>query len=153
MNQIFLCMAVLAIGSAHASTADDRVISDADALIAARQASMDFQASLIAEIMRAIGNDAEIRPFERTGEAIASRATGLRALFPAGTERGQNTRALPVIWSDRTGFEQAAANLAQAALTMAKAAAAGNRSEFVKAASATNLACAKCHFTYRFVLN
>jgi cobalamin-dependent methionine synthase I len=70
-------------------------------------------------------------------------------LFPEGTERGLNTRALPVVWSDRAGFERAAGNLAGAARRMATAAATDNRPEFAKANLETVAACSTCHMAYR----
>jgi cytochrome c556 len=153
MKKLFLGMAVLAIGGGYAATADDQVGSAADEMIAVRQATMAYQASLISDIMRAIGTDAEIGQFEAAGDAIAEWSARLPDLFPPGTENGHHTRALPAIWSDRAGFERAAADLTKAAETMAKAAAAGDRPAFIKSASVTNLACARCHFTYRFGLN
>jgi cytochrome c556 len=152
MNKLLLSIALLAVGGIHAATADGPV-SAADDLIAARQAGMLIQSSLLADIMRAIGANAEIGSFEDAGEAIAAWSMALPGLFPVGTEHGHSTRALPAIWSDRAGFEQAATNLTQAAQLMAKAAAAGKQSEFIKAFRATSLACAGCHFTYRYGLN
>jgi cytochrome c556 len=153
MSRLLLAIAILAVGSVRAAAPCDTPVAAADEWIATRQAGMAFQASLIADIVRAIGTEAEIAPFAGVGEAIAAWSMALPDLFPVGTERGHGTRALPAVWSDRAGFEQAAASLTQAALTMAKAAGAGDRPAFIKAAGATSLACARCHFTYRFGLN
>jgi cytochrome c556 len=71
------------------------------------------------------------------------------ALFAEGTEHGRNTRALPKVWSDRAGFEKAAANLTEAARRMANAAATDDRVEFAKANLATVAACSVCHMAYR----
>jgi cytochrome c556 len=153
MNRLLLVVALLAVWSIQRGTTQGPASAAADDLIAARQAGMVIQASLIADILRAVGSNADISPFEDAGEAIAAWAVALPDLFSEGTEHGHNTRALPAIWSDRAGFEQAATNLTQSALIMAKAAAANNQFEFIKAFRATNLACAKCHFAYRYGLN
>ena len=123
--------------------------SAADELIAARQANMAAQSSLIDDIMMAIGADADITQFKDAGDAMAALGEAIPDLFAAGTEIGHETRALPRVWSDRTGFEKYAADLVSAAQSMAKAAAADQRPAFVKAYRATFSACSGCHFTYR----
>jgi cytochrome c556 len=150
MNKLLLSIALLAIGRIHGAHADGPM---PDELIAARKASMEAQSSLLAAIMQAIVVNADIRPFAATGEAIATWSRDLLDLFPTGTEAGNDTQARPAVWSDRAGFEKAAANLTEAAQTMAKAAAAGDQAEFIKAYRGTMLACAACHVTYRFGRN
>ena len=71
------------------------------------------------------------------------------ALFPVGTEAGNDTRASPEIWTDRGGFEKAAADVAAAASALSGAAASGDRVGFRAAFRATSLACASCHYAYR----
>jgi cytochrome c556 len=149
MNKLLLSMAILGIMGTYAASADDAPAASADEVIAVRQAGMAVQSSAVAEILQAIGTNADITPFEATGDAMAEWSKGLPGLFPPGTESGQNTQARPAVWSDRAGFENAAANLTKAALAMAKAAAANNQREFINAFRATSLACATCHVTYR----
>jgi cytochrome c556 len=110
---------------------------------------MAIQSSVVASILQAISANVDIVPFEATSDAMAKWSQRLPDLFPPGTDSGHNTQARPAVWSDRAGFEKAAANLTIAAQAMAKAAAAGNQSEFIKAFRATSLACATCHVTYR----
>jgi cytochrome c556 len=149
MNKLLLSMAILAIGGNCGAQADDSQAAAADDLIAVRQAGMAVQSSVVAAILQAIGTNADIMPFAATGDAMAEWSQGLPELFPPGTESGQNTQARPAVWSDRAGFEKAAANLTVAAQAMAKAAAADNQREFINAFRATSLACATCHVTYR----
>jgi cytochrome c556 len=149
MNKLLLGMALLAIGGICGAKADNPPAATADDPIAVRQSGMAMQSSVIAAILQAIGTNADIVPFEAAGDAMAKWSQGLPDLFPPGTESGQNTQARPAVWSDRVGFEKAAANLTVAAQAMAKAAAAGNQAEFIKAFRATSLACATCHVTYR----
>jgi cytochrome c556 len=99
--------------------------------------------------MMAIGADADIVPLKDAADAIEALGMAIPELFPEGTERGLNTRALPAVWSDRAGFERAAGNLAEAARRMATAAATDNRPEFAKANLETVAACSTCHMAYR----
>jgi cytochrome c556 len=149
LSRLLLSIALLAIGSIHGAQADTPPAVTPDELIAARKASMEAQSSRLAAIMQAIVINADIRPFAATGEAIATWGRNLRDLFPAGTEVGNDTQARPAVWSDRAGFEMAAARLTDAAHSLAKAAVGGDQAEFIKAYRGTMLACAACHVIYR----
>jgi cytochrome c556 len=149
MNRLLLSMAILGVGGICGAQADDSQAAATDAVIAVRQAGMAVQSSVVAAILQAIGTNADIMPFAATGDAMAEWSQRLPDLFPPGTESGQNTQARPAVWSDRAGFEKAAASLTVAAQAMAKAAAADNQREFINAFRATSLACATCHVTYR----
>jgi cytochrome c556 len=149
MNKLLLCVALLGMGVIYGARADDPPAMAADDLIATRQADMAIQTSLLEAIMMAIGADADIVPLKDAAGAIEALGMAIPELFPEGTERGHNTRALPPVWSDRAGFEKAAGNLAEAARRMANAAATDNRPEFAKANLATVAACSTCHMAYR----
>lgn len=129
----------------HTVRADDTVNVTGDALIAGRQAGMDLQLALVGSMKRAIEAKADIKPFKDAGEGIAAWGKAIPGLFPAGTDHGHKTRALPVIWSDRAGFEKAAADLTTAAETLAKTAEAGDQTAFAAALQATGQACGACH--------
>jgi cytochrome c556 len=130
---------------------DQRVL--VEDLITARRAGMQVQASTIAAILNAIAGNADITQFAAAADAIAARGRDMVALFPRGSEGGPDTKAASAVWSDRAGFESAAAGLTTAAQAMAKAAAAGNQADFIRAFRATSLACATCHVTYRYGRN
>ena len=149
MNKLLLCVALLGMGVIYGARAEDPPATAADDLIATRQADMAIQTSLLEAIMMAIGADADIVPLKDAAGAIEALGMAIPELFPEGTERGHNTRALPAVWSDRAGFEKAAANLTEAARRMANAAATDNRPEFAKANLATVAACSTCHMAYR----
>ena len=70
-------------------------------------------------------------------------------LFPAGSDKG-DTKALPAVWTDWKGFEDASHNLATQASALADAAAANKSPDDIKAAfAAMGKACGGCHNTYR----
>ena len=136
-------MTLLAIGVVQDAQADAP-----EELIIARKASMEEQSAKLAAITQAIVINADIAQFASTGEEIAEWSKGIAAMFPDGTD-GHGSDARPAVWSDRPGFEKAAANLEVAAERMAKAATGGDQSAFLRAYRGTMLACAACHFTYR----
>lgn len=149
MSKLLLCAAFLGMGGIYGTRAEERAATTADDLIATRQADMAVQTSLLESIMMAIGADADILPLKDAAEAIEALGMAIPELFPEGTERGHNTRARPAVWSDRAGFEKAAANLTEAARRMANAAATDNRTGFAKANLETVAACSTCHMAYR----
>ncbi len=118
-------------------------------LIAERKAAMRFKSSnakIASEMARG-----QV-PFDaaKAGEAmgnIATTATNLPKLFPAGSETGE-TRASPKIWQDLAGFQATAAKMASDATAAQKAAATGE--DAFKAAFG-NVAknCDTCHEAYR----
>ena len=143
MKTLLASMTLLAIGVVQDAQADAP-----EELIIARKASMEEQSARLAAITQAILVNADIAQFASTGEEIAEWSKGIAAMFPDGTD-GHGSDARPAVWSDRPGFEKAAANLEAAAERMAKAAAGGDQSAFLRAYRGTMLACAACHFTYR----
>jgi cytochrome c556 len=149
MKTLALSLAILSISGVLGANAQGPPSGSADDLVLARKSGMEVQASVIAAILQAIGTSADISQFAGAGDAMAAWSQTIPELFPAGTEAGNDTQARPAVWSDRAGFEKAAAILTAAAQSMAKAAAAGNQSEFIRAFRATSLACASCHVTFR----
>ena len=57
---------------------------------------------------RAVAAKEEVKPYADRAEAISGWALQFPTLFPPGSEKGHDTKALPAIWSDRAGFEKAA---------------------------------------------
>ncbi len=69
-------------------------------------------------------------------------------LFPPGSDQG-DTKALPAVWTDRAGFEQANANIVTRLRALRAAADAGDAAAFATAFQQTGAACGSCHRTYR----
>ena len=70
-------------------------------------------------------------------------------MFPDGTQTGRNTKAKAEIWSDRAGFEKAAANFYQAAEKLETLAEADDKAGFAEQFKVTAGACGACHRAYR----
>ena len=61
----------------------------------------------------------------------------------------KQTRALPAIWTDWSGFEKDAHALTAAAEHLEKVAKAGDKDAIAKAAGGVGKACGACHKAYR----
>jgi len=120
-----------------------------DNVILARQALMSLQYAFAGASKRTIDAKGDVKPLKDGAECIAKFAAVIPSLFPPGTEQGRNTKALPAIWSDRAGFEQAAATLQGAAQKFSAAAASGDQAATADAFKALGQACSDCHKTYR----
>jgi len=148
MRQILVGFSVLFIGShAVAQTAAPTVAPES--VILARQAVMDLQAATTGALKRTLDAKGDVKPLKDGADAIAKSAQVIPALFPAGTDKGGNTKALPAVWSDRAGFEQAAANLGKAAQALSAAAASGDEAATANAFRDLGQACGNCHRNFR----
>lgn len=88
------------------------------------------------------------RPLAPRIEEMIAFFDGLPALFPAGSGSG-DTRARPAVWSDRPGFERAAANMATQLQALRAVAASGEPAALPAAFGQTGATCSACHRTYR----
>jgi cytochrome c556 len=121
-----------------------------DAIIAGRQAAYDYQGAMAGLMKGAVdGGATEVKPYANGAKAMVAWGKAIPGMFPTGTETGHNTKALPTVWSDRAGFEKAAANFVAAAEKLQTAAEANNKEEFAVDFKATAQACGACHNTYR----
>jgi cytochrome c556 len=126
-------------------------VSGIDA-IAARQASLDMSSITfhsMADAMKA-GNEAKTVGYPAA--ALAKWAKALPRMFPPGTGQGETSafsQALPAIWKDRAGFDQAAANYAAATARLAALAQANDTAGFTKQLEEVNQACGACHARYK----
>lgn len=124
-------------------------ISIAQDLIGERKAAMRFKSS-----NAKVGSDMTrgTIPFDaaKAAEAmgnIATTATNLPKLFPAGSTAGE-TRASPKLWEDLSGFQATAAKMAADA-TAAQRAAASGADAFKAAFGNVVQNCDSCHEAYR----
>jgi cytochrome c556 len=131
------CVAGVAIARAEIDT------------IAVRKAGMDLQSSAIGAVDLAVKAGVAVKSFAGAGSATAAWAKQIPTLFPPGTDKGEDTKALPEIWSDSTGFAKAAANLGTAADKLTAAAKADDKEAFAAALKDVGGACGACHKTYR----
>ena len=137
---ILMGAAVAALGMAGAAFAQD--------VIAQRREGLRGMGRHMEAIKAVSDARGDTRPLVARVDEMIVFYQGLPALFPAGSGTGQ-TRALPTIWSDRAGFEQASANMVTQLQAMRATAAAGDNAALTAAFNQTGATCAACHRPYR----
>jgi len=143
MSVLILVMAASVLTAAAATRR-----ADADQLIAARQAGFKLQGAAFGGMKGVIDAKGDVKTQAFAAGAIAAWARALPGLFPAGSDGG-TTKALPTVWSDRAGFEKAAATLATEAAKLADLAKAGDQPGFATQWGVVRNACSACHDKYR----
>ena len=138
-------VAALAVAAAHGA---DDAAPTREQLIAARQAAFDMSAASVGGIKAALARGDDVKTLGFAAGGVAKWAHALPGLFPLGSG-GAPSHALPSVWSDRAGFETAAANYAAAADAMAAAAKADDKDAFAAAFAQTGAACGACHKAFR----
>jgi cytochrome c556 len=83
-------------------------------IIETRQAGQDLLLATFSGIDEGLKHHMDVKAFAKPAAAMARWMTQFPTTFPPGTDHGNNTKALPAIWSDRPAFDQAAANLVAA---------------------------------------
>src|SRR5579862_7244294 len=150
-NLIVLSGALIALAAAGSSQDDRHGVSGLDA-IAARQASLDMSSITFRSMGEAMKAGEEPKPLGYAAAALAKWAKALPHMFPPGTGKGETSafsQALPAIWKDRAGFDQAAANYADATARLAALAQANDTAGFTRQLEAVNQACNACHTRYK----
>jgi cytochrome c556 len=143
MSALVLVRAASVLTAAAATRRDD-----ADQLIAARQAGFKLQGAAFGGMKGVIDAKGDVKTQAFAAGAIAAWARALPGLFPAGSDGG-TTKALPTVWSDRAGFEKAAATLTTEAGKLADLAKAGDQAGFATQWGVVRNACSACHDKYR----
>lgn len=151
MRQTVLLMVLLgmaAITPAHAQR-DGRPAAALEAIMVGRQAGMDLQSAIVGLVKQAVEIKAKVKSYKDGADAIVAWSKAIPGMFRSGTEQGHSTKALPAVWSDRSGFEKAAANLTDNATKLVRSAEADDKPGFAAAYQATTPACDADHRAYR----
>lgn len=123
--------------------------ADGPDIITVRQTAFDLNNASFAYIRSVVKDKGDVKPLEETGKAIARWASVIPTMFPAGTDKGGNTKALSAIWSDSAGFKKDADALGAAATKLADAAKAGDADGVAAAAKEMGGSCGACHRAFR----
>lgn len=137
---------IVAAGLLTAAVASRR--DDADRLIAARQAAFKLSGATFGNIKATIDAGGDVTKLAFPAGALADWAHALPGMFPPGSDGG-TTRALPTVWSDRAGFEKAAANYGAEAKKLGDLARAGDAAGVAAQWGVVRGTCGACHDTYR----
>ncbi len=133
-------VAMVLLGMTGAAVAQDVIAQRREGL-----RGMGRQMEAIKAVTDARG---DTRPLVERVDAMIAFYRGLPALFPAGSGTGQ-TRALPTIWSDWAGFEQANTNMVTALGALRTAAASGDVAATTAAFGQAGATCGGCHRPFR----
>jgi len=139
-----LAVAVLAItlaGAAHAAGPED--------IIETRQAGQDLVSGDFSGIRAVVAAKGDVKTLQKPAEALARWMKQFPDLFPPGSDKGHNTKALPAIWSDHAGFVKADETFVAAADKLAALAKAGDADAFAAQVKVVGDACGACHKNYR----
>lgn len=120
-----------------------------DDIIAGRQAGFDLQNGVAAAMKGVVDGGGEVKPLAAGAKGLIAWGKVIPAMFPDGTQTGHNTKAKAEVWSDRAGFEKAAANFVAAAEKLVPLAEAGDKDGFKTQFAAVGQACGGCHRPYR----
>jgi cytochrome c556 len=110
---------------------------------------MDLQAGSAGALKAAVDEKADVKPLVGTVKGIAASAKLIPTLFPVGTEKGGDTKALPAVWSNPADFAKDANNLAEAAEKLVTLADANDKAGFAAQFVVMGRACGACHREYR----
>ena len=148
MKRFLLFAAVFAVSAPGVAMAQGISLTP-DAIIAARQGGMALSGGASEAMKAAVQSGADVKPFAAGAAALAKWGSAFPALFAVGTQSGHDTKAKPEVWSDRAGFEKAAATLVSAAEKLAEVANADDKAGFATAYAALGQACSGCHRRYQ----
>lgn len=90
-----------------------------------------------------------VKPFVEPATAIARWMEQYPSLFPPGSDKGDNTKALPAIWKNFATFQKDAANASAAAQKLATLAKADNAAGFAAQLKVLGGTCGTCHKEFR----
>ena len=120
-----------------------------DEFVAQREAKMGRGGGAMAAMKQAADDaGADLTALAQRIEWLALWSEELPTYFPEGSDTPASG-ARPEVWSDRTGFEAAAARFRTAVAGLAAPAAANDHAAFLTAWTAVSAACGACHDSYK----
>ena len=122
--------------------------STPDEFVRARQQNMRRGGGALGMMKQTAESGGDLAALAPRIEALTAWSRLLPTLFPEGSGT-PTSGARPEIWSDRAGFEAAAARFQTAVQGLAAPAAAGDRAAFMAAWTVAHDACSACHDAYK----
>ncbi len=149
MRRLVVLGAVLSVLGSTQLRAQAPSAPSPDQIIAIRQAVMDLQSGSAAALKAAVEAKTDVKPLTDTVKGIVASSKIIPTLFPAGTEKGHNTKAKPAVWSNPADFSKDAGNLTAAAEKLLASAEANDKAGFATAFSDMGKTCGACHREYK----
>jgi cytochrome c556 len=138
---VFLTMSMMACAGLARGAEPDPILL--------RQAIMDLQGGALAGITAVANAKGDVKKTELAARGLQRSGSMIVALFPKGTETGQNTKAKAEIWSDPAGFKKAVDTFDEAATKLVDATRTGNPETVLASVKTVEDACVSCHRSYR----
>lgn len=132
----------------HAKMMADHGMMEHGAVVQARHAGFRLTLASFLGIKAAIARGDDVKTLVLPASAIAGWGKAIPAMFPPHSDTPES-EALPNVWSDRAGFEAAAAKMSAAAATLAALGKAGDTAGFATQYGELGKTCGACHTTYR----
>lgn len=146
MRAGWIGLAALAVGTMGVGWAQ---VPDAPFnVIETRQAGQDLLNGDFTGIVQGVRHKADVKAFANSAAAMARWMKQFPSTFPTGSDKGR-TKALPTVWTDQAGFQQAAANFVAAADKLSQLAKAGDTAGFEAQVKTVGDACGACHDKFR----
>jgi cytochrome c556 len=137
-----LLLVVMGLTLAPFSMADGKVEANY------RQAVMKSIGGHMSAMGNILKNQVHLDDMALHANGLAGLADIAPELFPAGSDV-EKSKALPAVWEDAAGFEQAMNKFVEAAEGMAEASKYGEMSDIVPAIQALGGSCKGCHDDYK----
>lgn len=148
MNKKITLLTMSMIASAGIASAGRARAADVDNILL-RQTIMDLQGGTLSGITAVANAKGDIKKLEGAAKGLQRSGTFIPALFPKGTESGENTKAKAEIWSDPAGFKKASDSFDEAATKLVAAVQTGESANVLTAAKGVEDSCVGCHRTFR----
>lgn len=132
----------------HARMMADHGMMDHGKIVAARQAGFHLTIAAFLGVKAGIARGDDVKKLALPAAAMASWGAVIPTMFPPHSDTPESD-ALPNVWSDRAGFEAAAAKMSAAARTLADLGKAGDTAGFATQFGELGKTCGECHTTYR----
>ena len=100
-------------------------------------------------IRQALLHKLPVKPFAEPALAMSKWFAQYPTLFPPGSDKGDNTKALPAIWTHFAAFQKDADNASAAAAKLAMLAKADNTAGFAAQVKVLGGTCLSCHKEFR----
>lgn len=142
-----MALALAAGGGALAEAPKVATLSP-EQVVAARQASFALSWPTYGALRAGLQPETDVTTLVGGARALSRWSKTMPTLFPAGTDVAPS-KATPAVWTDRAGFEAAAAEYQKAVDQLLAAAQAGDKAGFAAAYQATGATCGACHDTFR----
>ncbi|NEX91705.1 cytochrome c [Caulobacter sp. 17J65-9] len=152
-NKLLVLAAACVLGATGlaAAQAGAPVSMSAQDVVATRQSALDMSAAAFGGMKGVIDAGADVKGQAFAAKGLARWAKQLPSMFPAGTgaDSGVATKAKAEIWTDRAGFEKAAADYAAQTQKLAELAEANDKAGFAAQWATVRQSCGACHDGYR----